>query len=243
MAKSGEPFEEKWTAQSDGRTIGARFVACLDVLGFKRMVASTELDLLASRYDTFLRALQHTSNVTELRATREGRLSSVIRWRTPYVVFSDTLLLWSDADTANASAFFSICASLVSSALQAGMPLRGGIALGEAMMDKREGIYLGQALVDAHLTEASQDWIGIGLHESCCATPEASVFIANHEDVVPYAVPTKPGCPAIRQALRWHDYAYDASETLQLVLGSAPKEAHSKYENTRRFVAACPKLV
>ena len=107
-------------------------------------------------------------------------------------------------------------------ALEQGLPLRGGVAFGEAFMEPTAGKILGKPLVDAHLTETGQDWVGVGIHPSCFAHPDLADFVRRHEDVVPYSVPLKSGAPKIEYALLWHQQMTDAEERLARLRDVAP---------------------
>lgn len=86
--------------------------------------------------------------------------------------FSDTFLLWAEYDTFRLPAFMQVCIDLFCHSLELGIPLRGGLGVGEAHMDKTENIYLGSALIDAAEAEAAQRWLGI----SCGASFNQAQF-------------------------------------------------------------------
>jgi hypothetical protein len=83
-----------------------------------------------------------------------------------------------------------MCNVFVCEVLESGMPLRGGIAVGEAYMDKGTGTYLGKALVEAAEVEKSQDWIGVSFGPSFAVAPYNEFFMA--ESVLVYRRHRKP---------------------------------------------------
>ncbi len=62
--------------------------------------------------------------------------------------------------------FFEICCEVVSMGIQLGLPLRGAISTGEAIMDQEKGIFLGQPMIDTARMEKNQKIIGIAMCES-----------------------------------------------------------------------------
>jgi len=104
------------------------------------------------------------------------------------VYFSDTFILWADithhdkADVALLHAFLEIVQWFFCKALQNGIPLRGAVATGKAIMDKKESIYLGEALVEAARAEAVQNSIGISYAPSFNKYPP---FISSY--ILPYS--------------------------------------------------------
>lgn len=226
---------DQWTAPETGRVIGPRFVAMFDVLGFREMVKTRPLHIVLGEYEDLITAAQMSARMTEIRTNAAGRAIGLVRRRAPHAVFSDTLLFWSNDDEDCAWSFFKICGAIAAEALNRQMPLRGGIAFGEAILDKSTSTYLGRPIVDAYVTEASQEWVGVGIHESCFSTDSLAKFMSSHEDIVRYAVPTKPKAAPVSHALLWHQYMYGAHDILKSLRERAPTEAKAKYDNAIRF--------
>jgi len=59
-----------------------------------------------------------------------------------------------------------VCNELICRSLQVGLPLRGALAVGDAVLDKVRNIFLGQPIIDAHILEVNQRFIGAGICES-----------------------------------------------------------------------------
>ena len=208
-----------------------RFVAMFDVLGFKQLVATMNLSDLFAKYKHLAERATHDNGVIVLWDEPSGQLGGGV-FRFPCLVFSDTLVLWCDDKESAVDSFLSSCSHLVMASVESEMPLRGGIAYGECICDAPSGTVLGRAVVDAHVTEASQDWIGAALHPSCMKRKEWL------DDCIRYSVPTKPGCPGLDVALAWHYYRYDVDLWLSDLKNVAPPQAHTKYDNAIQFVRA-----
>jgi len=80
--------------------------------------------------------------------------------------FSDSLLLWVPYHPSHVEQFLRRCSAVFCAALAEGLPIRGAISAGRAVLDKKRGIYLGPALVEAVHLESESDWIGICLAAS-----------------------------------------------------------------------------
>ena len=80
-----------------------------------------------------------------------------------YTYFSDTILLWTTAKFTHISPFLAKCADLICEALKIGMPLRGSVCLGAAVLHKTANTFVGTALVEASEIEKNQRWIGATL--------------------------------------------------------------------------------
>ncbi len=214
-----------------------RFVGCFDVLGFKRYVTSTPLDTILEAYERLLRDAQYFTEIPVAKLYRKGG-GRVDVERVPYQIFSDTILIWSAGSGGeHIQNFLQSCCCLVAASIRVGLPLRGGVAFGECLMDPPGGRYVGKAIVDSHETEKIQEWIGIGLHESCFASPIGK-NLAKFEDVIAFEVPVKEKAPAIEHTLRWHGYSdVNIEELLRglLARASGAQEAETKIRNTLTF--------
>jgi hypothetical protein len=133
-----------------------------DIVGFQGLLDSLGLDGVLAR-------------VGEL----EGHLRLNFRWEARFVMFSDTVLLYSHplpaggndirewARQEHIDTFLRWCSLLQALSLIAELPMRGGVALGECALAPSRGRLVGQPIVDAYLLSEAQDWIGVALHESC----------------------------------------------------------------------------
>jgi hypothetical protein len=63
-------------------------------------------------------------------------------------------------------AFLETCNELMCRSLQVGLPLRGAVAVGDAILDKERDIFLGQPIIEANALEHNQKFIGVGMCSS-----------------------------------------------------------------------------
>jgi hypothetical protein len=84
--------------------------------------------------------------------------------------FSDTIMMFSQDDSLES--FFAICHfsnTIFRLFLSHRLALRGGIALGEVVLNPEQGLFVGPAIVTAHELEGSIDALGV------CISPEVPV--------------------------------------------------------------------
>jgi hypothetical protein len=151
---------------------GNRFVAMIDILGFKNLISNKSIDKV---YE-MLYALQSHSEYpgpTSIFLKRNNRRISInVKLRSR--VFSDTIFIWTapiKLTNSNAPIFLQTLAESVSELILWSLinmiPLRGGISYGSTYISKQGEIIVGQAIIDAYMVESQQQWIGAALHPSC----------------------------------------------------------------------------
>lgn len=146
-------------------------VAFLDVLGFESMLRSVGLEELERRYRELLRnalAPQSEGRPWSRRVALVcGEPTPGLMWlpiQTAY--FSDSLVLWVPYHPGHVGEFLGRCSRVFCAALQLGIPLRGAVSIGTAVMDRERGVYLGVPLVEAARLEGISNWVGVCLGAS-----------------------------------------------------------------------------
>lgn len=205
-----------------------RFVAFLDIMGFKRLVASTP----AGDLYRLMRKFQDEANQADqtARAIVPGEVSgAAIALVSPSsrllrtnsllrnIQFSDALIVISrDASDAASLAIRLASIRIFLASLGDGIALRGAIAQGPVTADFRRSIFFGQPIVDAYLLEEEQKWFGIAEHESCStAFPTGDSLEELGSDEIPisqaHKVPTPAGAKEL-VALNWTILLSDEAE-------------------------------
>lgn len=221
-----------------------RFVGVFDILGFKALVGSRSLDEVLSMYGGLVQEAHEQTRwpVAKIYSSPEGGGRLDIE-TVPLVIGSDTLFLWQyGSGGEHVQNFFETACLLVARSVRLGVPLRGGIAYGDCMMDSASNTFVGQPLIDAHLVEASQQWAGVALHETCFMSPIGKNLV-KIVDAVEYEVPVKAGCSPLPWSLRWHAWAdADLDDQLARLEAAAAQvpEAAAKLANARKFCADVP---
>lgn len=231
-----------------------RCVAMVDILGFRERVRAGQLLALAKLVEHLVANTPHITMHWSMASYGPGTQLRSMRGREPMhrLLFSDTLLLWSEPmpvtperQQARATGFLAGVARVICVGLLNCLPLRAGVAYGPVVINARKHIVIGQPIIDAYLTEGAQEWVGGAIHESY---PR---FIGNYEFT--YSVPVKGETPwALARAIDWTMPARIADEetktgskslpALERILQSAIATAHServrcKYANAAAFFA------
>ncbi|PWI28846.1 hypothetical protein DI383_14620 [Flavobacteriaceae bacterium LYZ1037] len=155
--------EEKKNKKTNWKTTDNRFVAFLDLLGFKdKVMRKTHSDI----YDELSNISASKKKLEELSPiTNEGHYfaDSDI-----YIVsFSDSVVLFSKNDSyINFEYFLVSLRFLFSNAIRSNIAIKGGIAHGEISLNKSEQIYFGQPIIDAYLIEEDVNYLGVSCHNS-----------------------------------------------------------------------------
>lgn len=63
-----------------------------------------------------------------------------------------------------ADSFLEVCSEIMCHAVEIGLPLRGGISTGNAVLEQNNSIYLGQPIIDAARIERKHNFIGTSFH-------------------------------------------------------------------------------
>jgi hypothetical protein len=218
---------------------GLYIIAVLDVLGFERMYRRLGPQRMRETYERLISAAQTCTDTFAVGMNRfDGAfVPTVFRFDVGFAYFSDTLLLWAPLGETHVSPFLARCSDVFLEALALGIPLRGAIAVGEAILDQRNGVFLGTPLIDAARLEQAQDWLGVMLTRSCTdvlAWLDSSLLL-------PYTPPCKPDTKADLHgglALDWPRRArtqhIDAAAALEAM--QVPNNQRRYYDHARAFV-------
>ena len=163
-------------------------LALFDVLGFESRLNRMGLDGLSVAYDALIKVVQTMNGMMVIRPVPndEGSFHPAIGFlRTGQTYFSDTIILWSDYDDFRLPAFCKMCCALMCESVRVGLPVRGALSVGEAIMDSSSGVFLGMPLVEAARMEAAQRWLGVSFGHSFSREPYNRQFDARL--VMPYS--------------------------------------------------------
>ncbi len=216
-------------------------VAVFDVLGFSALLRAKGLDEITALYSKLIteavtKEAMRTYNIIRLSDTEMGSIFGVLPVR--HAHFSDTILLWAPLVQHFIAPFLARCADMVCEALRMGLPLRGAVAAGSAVLHPGTGTFIGSPLVEAAKLEQAQDWLGVSLGLSMTALDVSREF--DPTLVVPYQVPLKRGMIPVTSdlALDWpsrfrSSYGTSPIENIQ---GLDTSPAHRiYYENAKKF--------
>lgn len=151
--------ESKLLLQADKNTAD-RFVAFLDIMGFKDRVARTNHAQLLEQLTNFNREI--TSYIGKYKNS-EIQLAQ----------FSDSIVLFSnDTTSISLQTLAEVTRGIMQTAINLQIPMKGAVAQGKITCDIPKQLFFGQALIDAYLLEENINYYGILVHH----TAEKSVL-------------------------------------------------------------------
>jgi len=219
-----------------------KVVAVLDVLGFKNRLNQVGLPALRIGYDA-LRNVVYRQEARMLLncAVPTGGVGRAVAFGmldVNHELTSDSIFLWCSYSSFSFPPFCGLLLEFFCDVLELGLPLRGGIAVGECDMDKATRTYLGPTLNEAASVEASQEWIGMSFGPSFEHPPynwfepdQVLVYLAHrklgNEEFVPGAVLDWPR--------KWRDTRQTPANQIIVQLNTDQKFSRY-YENTMRFI-------
>jgi len=141
-----------------------KVIALFDILGTKNRMTLLGIDGVLATYEKLAAFVDQQTGSMVIRSVPagDGTFTPAVGWlEVEKGYFSDSFLLWADHEAFRLPAFMQMCIDLFCYSLELGIPLRGGLGVGDAHMDKTKNIYLGPALIDAAEAEVAQRWLGI----------------------------------------------------------------------------------
>lgn len=146
-------------------TSDLQVVCLLDVLGFESLLKMHGLRGIHAKYNNLIDYVKQQKGGIDVVPTPGGRVA--VGWLViGNAYFSDSLLFWTHYSKIALPGFTHCIAEAVCFGLEIELPLRGAIAVGEAILDLDSGVFLGEPLVEVARTERLQHWIGVSFGPS-----------------------------------------------------------------------------
>jgi hypothetical protein len=231
------------TSVNEVRSLDFHIVALFDVLGFEAMYREIGPHQMKAKYDRLVEVARTKTDVQAIgmaSALSDGMNPMLFHLDISFHYFSDTLLFWVPLEPQYFSPFFMRCIEIFLEAMKIGVPLRGAIAAGEAIMDKKEGVFLGTPIIDAARLEVAQDWLGVALAGSL--GDDSILRELDSGLVLPYTPPCKADRPVLHAGfvLDWPRRAREQGlDIMTLMQQMDQSEPHGKYyDNALTFVNA-----
>ena len=160
-----------------------KLVCLLDVLGFKSLFKRHGLAEMHLKYSKLIDYVKRQNGGLDVSPMPDGHVA--VGWLDiGNAYFSDSLLFWTGYNKISLPSFTQCIAEVICFGLEIGLPLRGSIAVGEAILEKKSGIFLGEPLIEVSETERTQQWIGASFGPSF-SKPAFNVGFYLHT-VLPY---------------------------------------------------------
>lgn len=129
-----------------------KVVTVLDVLGFKNRLSRDGLPKLRQAYDALKGEVSKLESRMMLNCAipvEGGRAAAFGMLDVGHELTSDSIFVWCSYSAFHFPPFCGLLLEFFCEVLELGIPLRGGIAVGEADMDKETHTYLGAPLNEA----------------------------------------------------------------------------------------------
>lgn len=147
-------------------------LAFFDILGSSKRLMNNEYQKVYEFYQYMVKLCSET----KVPLSHPGFLHNVpdkeilILHSLHHAFFSDTFIIWVEYNNflqPRMGGFYEKCSTIFIEAIKKGIPLRGSIARGTAIMDENNKLFLGKPLAEAAKAEPAQQWLGIGITKSC----------------------------------------------------------------------------
>lgn len=169
-------------------------LAYLDVLGFTKLVEDKGLEEVYKMYENLIEKVDFAAEhyrpggfaVPVPISKTEMRYAFAMGFKLEYSYASDTILVWCEFNRFNIVPFLECITTLFCSALEVGMPLRGTITFGDAILSKSKSIYIGKPIIEGAICEKNQAWIGITFGYALIADVEFG-WLGDLKNVIPFS--------------------------------------------------------
>jgi hypothetical protein len=164
-------------------TTDLQIVYLLDVLGFESLLARLGLAGLQQKYTLLVDYVKQQTGGIDIVPTPDGHVA--VGWLIlGNAYFSDSLLFWTKYSKIALPSFTHLVSEAICFGIETELPLRGAIAVGEAILDNSTGVFLGTPLVEVARVERTQQWIGASFGPSFAKPGFNDGFYLN--TVLPY---------------------------------------------------------
>ncbi|NLL27702.1 MAG: hypothetical protein GX259_02805 [Bacteroidales bacterium] len=154
--KSTTPTPSKWEITD------SRFVAFLDLLGFKDKVMRKKHSEIYNELSKLSQIKDYIQEIEAIKIHPKFQDCDV-----SIISFSDSIVVFSKNDTFESFEYFLIALrAIFSNSIREKIALKGGISHGEISINKIEQIYFGQPIIDAYLMEEDVNYLGVVAHSS-----------------------------------------------------------------------------
>lgn len=177
MEKAFNKKVENWQITTN------RFVAFIDIMGFKDMVAK----LSHSQIYRIMKAIDKAKTLNS-STSYDVENSDLIRSTT----YSDSIMLYSRDKSENSfDAIVTAISGLTNDLFIEQIPHKGALAYGLMTLDTERSIFFGQPLIDAHLLQEELHFYGIIIHGTVEA--KARTGLKTNPFIISYDCPLKNG--------------------------------------------------
>lgn len=153
--------------QTEWQTTSNRFVAYFDILGFKNLVLHNTHAEMLERFDILLKVVNGMQTMNAIPMQPHPNNKSWTNGNIREFVFSDSIILFSEADDMNSALKIIIAsAAVIIGSFAADLPLKGAIAHGEMTVDINRSLFYGKPLINSYLLHDELKMYGAIVHDS-----------------------------------------------------------------------------
>ena len=210
-----------------------KFVAFFDILGFKNLVEKNSHEKLIKIYnDALCETVSEIKRIGIEHHSYDQNAVNSLESISQYIISDSIILIQNEYN--HRGLFFLILQSkvLLKMGISEGIPLRGGISLGEiSILNNLGTTIVGRALTNAYQLESVQNWSGAIIDPNCFKIhPNDKYFLELLTDtkkplLVDYDVPLKSEIDSKFYAINW----VDKNDTIEEIRNSF--YAHNKEVN------------
>ena len=149
-------------------------IAFFDILGTAKRIYRGQYDQVYDFYSYMVKLCSEEQiplSFSNLPGHQnDGKADTVLYYPLKHAFFSDTFIVWIEVIESfgmSLNGFYEKCMDIFIEAIKRGIPLRGAISRGTAIMNEEDKLYLGKPIVEAARAESAQNWVGVGLTASC----------------------------------------------------------------------------
>ncbi len=137
-----------------------RFVAFLDILGFKDIVNS-------EKHIAIYKKLSNIIDIIERQIKLFENKSDWKHIKLHYKIFSDSIILITEEGTEEALyLLIFVIRSVIGNSLSKKIPIKGAIAFGEMSIDINKSIFFGKPLINSYLLQEDLKYYGVVMHHT-----------------------------------------------------------------------------
>jgi hypothetical protein len=222
-----------------------RFVAFLDIMGFKNRLIREGQERVREMLESLLPTIENIKNSKRVLYAKQVKNSDINTTIDDFssliypVTFSDSIILFSkDESDDSAIEIIVNAAFIMSEALKKEIPMKGAIAFGEMTVDKIHLLYFGTPLIDAYELHKELQIYGVVLHhtaqkhlsELTKAKTLSGLFAGN------YSVPMKSGSIE-HNLVNWVLYTQNPIIVVRKLYNNVSGASRIYVDNTLKFVS------
>ena len=210
-----------------------KYLAFLDILGFKDLIENNELSYLKELYERIELGVMYSMAVSNiehrLERKNDYKLPPIEKTHLNSLVISDSIVIWTDdASPRSFVEIISTVAAYLNHSMSEGLPLRGAISMGEIAI--KAGTHsetnklnsyttvLGKALTKAYLLENKVNCAGCIIDDLCISYYQGHYEMAQEPKPVSikmleklnllkkYAIPLKAGDVTEHYTINWTQF-------------------------------------